>query len=188
MNKSLANLTKAAMFLAIGQVLPFITGQIPEIGKMLCPMHFPILLCGFFCGWRYGMLVGFICPLLRSVLFGMPVIFPNAIGMAFELMTYGFVSGLLSEKLGTDRIGRIYFILIVSMILGRIVWGIAQVVLLGLSGTKFTFPAFIAGAVTNAIPGIILQIVIIPFLVRAFRKERPVRKDTDDRELQETTE
>jgi thiamine transporter ThiT len=170
-NKSLANLTKAAMFLAIGQILPFVTGQIPQIGKMLCPMHFPILLCGFFCGWKYGMLVGFICPLLRSVLFGMPVMFPNAVGMAFELMTYGFISGLLSEKLGTEKLGRIYLILIVSMIAGRIVWGIAQVLLLGLSGSKFTFSAFVAGALTNAIPGIILQLLIIPFLVKTLQKK-----------------
>ncbi|MBO6014454.1 MAG: ECF transporter S component [Oscillospiraceae bacterium] len=171
-NKSLANLTKAAMFLAIGQVLPFVTGQIPQIGQMLCPMHFPILLCGFFCGWKYGMLVGFICPLLRSVLFGMPAMFPNAVGMAFELMTYGFISGLLAEKLGTEKLGKIYLILVVSMIAGRIVWGVAQVVLLGLSGTKFTFSMFIAGALTNAIPGIILQLLIIPFLVKTLQKKR----------------
>ena len=171
-NKSLANLTKAAMFLAIGQILPFVTGQIPQIGQMLCPMHFPILLCGFFCGWKYGMLVGFICPLLRSVLFGMPVMFPNAVAMAFELMTYGFISGLLSEKLGTEKLGRIYFILIVSMIAGRIVWGIAQVILLGLSGSKFTFSAFVAGALTKAIPGIILQLLIIPFLVKTLKKKK----------------
>ena len=165
-------LTLSAMFLAIGQILPFVTGQIPQIGQMLCPMHFPILLCGFFCGWKYGMLVGFICPLLRSVLFGMPVMFPNAVAMAFELMTYGFISGLLSEKLGTEKLGRIYFILIISMIAGRIVWGIAQVVLLGLSGSKFTFSAFIAGALTKAIPGIILQLLIIPFLVKTLNKKK----------------
>lgn len=170
MNNRNKMMALSAMFLAIGQVLPFVTGQIPQIGKMLSPMHYPILLCGFFCGWRYGALIGFICPLLRSVLFGMPVMFPSAVGMAFELMAYGFFSGLLSEKLGTDSLVKIYIILIVSMILGRIVWGIAQVVLLGLSGSSFTFAAFIAGALTNAIPGIILQLLIIPFLVRTFKK------------------
>ena len=167
---AVANLTRAAMFLAIGQVLPFITGQIPEIGKMLCPMHFPVLLCGFFCGWKYGALVGFICPLLRSVLFGMPVIYPNAVGMAFELLTYGLVSGLLAQKMGKDRLWKLYLTLITAMIAGRVVWGIAQVVLLGLSGAKFTFAAFIAGALTNAIPGIILQLIIIPLLVHAFER------------------
>ena len=165
-------LTYAALYLALAMVLPFVTGQIPQIGQMLCPMHFPILLCGFFCGWKYGMLVGFICPLLRSVLFGMPAMFPNAVGMAFELMTYGFISGLLAEKLGTEKLGKIYLILVVSMIAGRIVWGVAQVVLLGLSGTKFTFSMFIAGALTNAIPGIILQLLIIPFLVKTLQKKR----------------
>ncbi len=170
MKTSTRNLTFAAMFLAIGQVLPFITGQIPQIGKMLCPMHFPILLCGFFCGWQYGAVIGFICPLLRSLLFGMPVLYPSAIGMAFELMTYGLVAGLLSKKLGTDALWKIYVSLIGAMLCGRAVWGLAQIVLLGIKGDGFTFSAFLAGGFINAFPGIILQLVFIPFLVRLFRQ------------------
>ncbi len=154
------------MFLALGQILPFVTGQIPEIGKMLCPMHIPVLLCGFICGARYGAIVGFICPLLRSVLFNMPVMYPNAIGMAFELMTYGLVSGLLSKKWGLDSFAKIYAVLIISMIFGRLVWGLAQIVLLGIKGNSFTFAAFLSGAILNAIPGIILQLILIPIVVR----------------------
>ena len=158
----------AAMFLAVGQILPFITGQIPQIGRMLSPMHFPILLCGFFCGWRYGAVIGFICPLLRSVLFGMPVMFPSAVGMAFELMTYGFLTGLLSEKIGTDRYLKICLILVISMLGGRLVWGIVQTVMLGAAGSAFTFNAFLAGAFINAVPGIILQLIAIPLIVDHF--------------------
>ncbi len=161
-------LTFSAMLLAIGQVLPFITGQIPQIGKMLCPMHFPVLLCGFICGWQYGALIGFICPLLRSVLFGMPVMYPSAIGMAFELMTYGLISGLISKKIGTDAIWKIYTSLISAMLCGRIVWGLAQIALLGIQGNSFTFSAFLAGGFVNAVPGIILQLIFIPLLVRVY--------------------
>ena len=159
-----------AMFLALGQVLPFVTGQIPEIGKMLCPMHFPVLLCGFFCGWNYAAVVGFICPLLRSVLFGMPVMFPSAVGMAFELMTYGLVSGLLSRKLGMKSYSSIYLTLLAAMVCGRLVWGIAQIILLGINGSAFTMQAFLAGAVINAIPGIVLQLILIPLIVRTLGK------------------
>lgn len=60
-------LTYSALFLALAMVLPFLTGQIPEIGSMLCPMHIPALLCGFMCGWPWGLAVGFISPLLRSM-------------------------------------------------------------------------------------------------------------------------
>ncbi|MFQ6976237.1 MAG: ECF transporter S component [Oscillibacter sp.] len=66
-------LTYSALFLALAMVLPFLTGQIPEIGSMLCPMHLPALLCGFMCGWPWGLAVGFISPLLRSMS-GMPPI------------------------------------------------------------------------------------------------------------------
>ena len=92
----------AALFLAIGLILPFITMQIPAVGKMLCPMHIPVLLCGYICGGPYGLLIGIITPLLRGVLFGMPAIFPNAFCMAFELATYGLVAGILSEKMKKD--------------------------------------------------------------------------------------
>ena len=98
-NTALRKRILAALFLAIGLILPFITMQIPAVGKMLCPMHIPVLLCGYICGWPYGLLIGIITPLLRGVLFGMPAIFPNAFCMAFELATYGLVAGILSEKM-----------------------------------------------------------------------------------------
>ena len=92
---NLRNLILSAMFLALAFVLPFITGQIPQIGAMLLPMHIPVLLCGFFCGAPWGLAVGFIAPLFRSVIFGMPPMFPTALCMAFELAAYGLVSGFM---------------------------------------------------------------------------------------------
>ena len=162
-------LTYAALYLAIALVLPFITGQIPEIGAMLCPMHIPVLLCGFLCGWPWGLAVGFIAPLLRSVLFGMPVLFPTGVAMAFELMVYGGMSGwLYSVFLRKKWIT--YAVLLLSMIAGRLVWGLVRAILAGLSGSEFTMALFLAGAVTNAVPGIILHIVLIPILVIAMEK------------------
>ena len=89
MKTSTRKLTLSALFLALGLVLPLITGQIPQIGKMLLPMHIPVLLCGMVCGWPYGLAVGAVMPLLRGLLFGMPVLYPTGIGMAFELAAYG---------------------------------------------------------------------------------------------------
>ena len=157
-------LTYAALFLALAMVLPFLTGQIPEIGKALSPMHIPVLLCGFLCGWPWGLAVGFIAPLLRSVIFGMPPMFPTAVAMAFELAVYGAIAGLLYRLLPKKK-WSIYASLIIAMLAGRIVWGIVRLILAGLSGKGFTWAAFLAGAFTNAVPGIILQIVLIPVLV-----------------------
>ena len=162
-------LTYAALYLAIALVLPFITGQIPEIGKRLSPMHIPVLLCGFMCGWPYGLAVGFIAPLLRSVMFGMPVMFPGAVAMAFELAVYGGMAGFLCQKLPRKN-SVTYAVLLISMISGRIVWGIVRFVLSGLSGTTFSWAMFLAGAVTNAIPGIVLQLILIPILVIAMER------------------
>ena len=162
-------LTYAALYLAVAMVLPFITGQIPEIGSALCPMHIPALLCGFMCGWPWGLAVGFIAPLLRSVVFGMPALFPNAVSMAFELAVYGGMAGFLRRKL-PRRDGVTYAVLLISMIAGRLVWGAVRVILAGLSGSTFTWALFLAGAITNAIPGIILQLVLIPVLVVAMER------------------
>ena len=168
-NLQVHKLIYAALFLAIAIVLPFLTGQIPEIGSMLCPMHIPVLLCGFLCGWPWGLAVGFIAPLLRSVLFGMPPMFPGAVAMAFELATYGAVSGLLYPRLKKKPWG-VYAALLVAMVCGRVVWGIVRLLLSGIKGSPFTWAAFLSGAITTAIPGIILQIVLIPILVIAFEK------------------
>ena len=154
----------AALFLALAYVMPFLTGQIPEIGSMLCPLHIPILLCGFICGWPWGLLIGFIAPLLRSLTLGMPPIFPTAVCMAFELATYGAVAGLMHKLMPKKKIF-IYCSLIIAMIIGRMVWGVAMYVCVGIYGDGFTFTAFITGAFINAVPGIIVQIVLIPMLV-----------------------
>ena len=161
------NLVLSAMFLALGLTLPFLTGQIPQIGQMLCPMHIPILLCGLVCGWKWGGVIGFITPLLRSVLFGMPVMFPNGIAMAFELMTYGIVIGLIYAHVRKQSIAAVYLSLITAMVAGRIVWGIVRTLLSGVAGTAFTWELFIAGALLNAIPGIILHLILIPAVMAA---------------------
>lgn len=162
-------MTYSALFLAIALVLPFLTGQIPEIGKSLSPMHIPVLLCGFLCGWPWGLAVGFIAPLLRSVIFGMPVMFPGAVAMAFELAVYGCVSGLLYKLLPKTKVN-LYVTLIIAMIAGRVVWGIVRLILAGLSGNGFTWAMFISGAITTAIPGIILHIILIPILVMVLER------------------
>ena len=172
-------LVLSAMFMAIGLVLPFFTGQIHAIGKMLLPMHIPVLLCGLICGWPYGLVVGFILPLFRSLLFSMPVMYPNAIGMAFELATYGVVSGLLYK--GKKGTGRLYKSIIISMVSGRIVWGVANGILLGMSGETFTLSMFVQVALFEAIPGIIIQMVLIPVVVSSleYSKRRKEEKENE---------
>lgn len=160
----------AAMCLALSVVLPFLTGQIPQIGSALCPMHIPVLLGGFLCGPWWAMAVGMTAPLLRHAWLGMPPLL-TAIAMSFELGAYGVSAGLLYRLL-PKKTGSIYTALIAAMVLGRVVWGAAMAVITGVSGTTFTWAAFASGAVLNAIPGIILQIVLIPVLVLALRRAK----------------
>lgn len=166
MEKATRRLTLSAMFLALGLVLPFLTGQIPQVGAMMLPMHLPVLLCGLVCGWQYGGLVGFVLPLLRHTLFGMPPLI-TATAMAFELAAYGMVAGFLYARSRWQCLRALYRCLIAAMIAGRLVWGAACVVLLGLGKLEFSWQAFLSGAVLSAIPGIVLQLLVIPAVMVA---------------------
>ena len=164
-------LVLAALFLALAFVLPMITGHVPQIGNMLCPMHFPVLLAGFVLGGPWGLALGFIAPLLRSVLFGMPPMYPIAISMAFELATYGLVSGLGWHRV-KHTLPMMYAALVSAMVAGRLVWGAVRFVLAGLSGTAFPFSAFLSGALLTAVPGIIAQLILIPLILSALQKAK----------------
>ena len=158
-NNNVRTVVFAAVFLALALVLPFLTGQIPQIGSMLSPMHIPVLLCGFVCGWPWAM----------------PPMYPTALCMAFELATYGVVAGLMYRALPKKK-SNIYVSLIVAMIAGRLVWGAARFLCTGLDPSKFGFAAFWAGAFTGAIPGIILHILLIPLLVMALERAKLISK------------
>lgn len=179
--KQTKKLVLSAFFMALGLVLPFLTGQIPQIGKMMLPMHIPVLLCGFICGWQYGLAVGFITPLLRGAMFGMPVLMPSGAGMAVELAVYGLITGILYAKL-PKKIPYIYVSLLGAMIAGRVAWGIVSIALYGFMGNRFSMAIFLSGAFLNAIPGIILQIILIPAIIIALKKARVLEDyDEDDR-------
>ena len=176
------NLTAAAICLALCMVLPIFTGQIPQIGMALAPMHIPVLLCGFITGPAYAMIVGFIAPLLRMMIFGMPMPF-MAITMCFELAAYGLIAGIL-YKAFPKKIVYIYVSLIISMLIGRIVWGLATLQMvkiailpLPMGWEQFGWNEFIAAAFISAIPGIILHIVLIPILVMALQRARLISNE-----------
>lgn len=168
-HKQLTQMIISALCLALCYLLPNFTGSIPQIGSMLLPMHLPVLLCGFLCGAPWGLAVGFIAPIMRSALVGMPVMYPMAVSMAFELAAYGFFAGFLHRRLPRN-IGGIYGALILSMIAGRLVYGAVQMAILLPGGGSYTLAMFMASTLTGSIPGILIQLLIIPPLVRAVEK------------------
>ena len=176
-NEKVKNLVLSAMFFAIGLVLPLVTGQVPQIGQMLLPMHLPVFLCSLICGWQYGLPVGFLLPLVRSLIFQMPPLFPTAVAMSFELAAYGFFAGFLYRILlnkGWKQLFALFTAMIAAMVIGRLVWGAAMWVLMSIGGKGFTFEAFLAGAVINAIPGIVMQIVLIPTVMLSLERSRSI--------------
>lgn len=172
---SVKKLVMAGLCLALCLVLPFLTGQIPKIGSMLSPMHIPVLLCGFLCGWPWALAVGLIAPPLRYLLFGMPPLFPTGAAMMVELAVYGAMTGLLYHLL-PKKPGYVYVTLVLAMLLGRAAWGVTRWLLMAFGAGAFTFQAFLAGAFLNAWPGIICHLVLIPPLVLALEKAKVISK------------
>jgi len=168
---SIKNLTASGACLALCLVLPFLTGQIQQVGSALAPMHVPVLLCGFICGPYYAAAVGAVAPVLRYVLFGMPPIMPIGVAMCFELAVYGAMSGLLYMRLPKKTVF-IYVSLVAAMLSGRLVWGLARVGLSGVAGAPFTWQLYMSGAFINAVPGIIVHIVLVPIIVIALKKAK----------------
>lgn len=118
LKQNIKNMVLAAMFLAIGMVLPIFTGQIRVVGKMLLPMHLPVLLCGLICGWQYGGVVGFVLPFLRFAVFGMPPM-PNGVAMAFELAAYGIIVGVVYSRSRWQCVIALYRSLLIAMVGGH---------------------------------------------------------------------
>ncbi len=172
-NAKLARLLYSAMFLALAILLPFLTAQIKPFGAALCPMHLPVILCGFICGPYWGMAVGVSAPLLRSMMFGMPELMPSAVAMAFELAAYAFIAGLLYKKLNKN-IFMYYVTLITAMVAGRLVWGAVMFILIfaGMANGEIGFALIWTKTVLASIPGIILQLIAIPVIVNVLKKNR----------------
>lgn len=170
MQRQIRNLTLAAMLLALGLILPLVTGNIPRVGNLLLPMHLPVFLGGLLLGWQYGLILGAVLPLMCSLLFGMPPLYPVALAMTFELATYGAVAGALYRRSPWKCLRALYRALLLAMFAGRAVWGIAEVALLGMTGKTFTRQMFLAGAFLNAVPGILLQLILIPSIMLALHR------------------
>ena len=182
-SNNVRSLTLSALFIALGLILPFLTGQLKALGNAFLPMHLPVFLCGLIVGPINGLIVGFILPILRCFIFGMPPLYPTAISMAFELATYGFVSGFIYNNSRWKCIVALYESLIISMILGRVVWGLVQMILLGITKQSFTYETFMAGAFLNAIPGIVFQLIFIPSFMLILNRTKLVKfkKQSDKR-------
>ncbi|NLC04373.1 MAG: ECF transporter S component [Tissierellia bacterium] len=166
-------LVTASMLLAIGVIIPSIFHLTGLPGQMLLPMHIPVLIGGFLLPPSLAILLGMLTPLLNSVITGMPVLFPIAIIMIFELGAYALVASLLYRVLKVPSL----LAIIISMVVGRIIAGVTIFVL----SAFFTLPLdpvlFVRGAVIAGFPGIIIQIILVPSLVYAIVKYTTINLD-----------
>lgn len=173
--KQTKNLVLAGLCVALGIVLPVAFHAIPNAGSVLLPMHIPVLLCGLICGPVYGLICGVLTPALSSLITGMP---PAAYlpSMLCELAVYGLLAGLFIRFVKTkNRTANIYIALVLAMIGGRIIYGIVNALIF--QAGSYSMQMWLAGAFVTALPGIVIQLVILPIIVIALRKARVIGND-----------
>ncbi len=180
-SKHIKDIVIASLFIALGIVLPFLTGSNQQLGSVFLLMHIPTLIAGLVLGFKYGFLVGLITPFLRSILVGMPPLFPIAITMMFELASYGLFIGL-AYKLLPKRPLFVYVSLSISLILGRVIWGLAAKIFYGLAGMTFTFDKFITAGFVTSLPGITIQIVLVPLLFISLKRTQVFNINNEEKE------
>ena len=169
--KSIKKLTLASVCIALCVVLPIAFHPIPDAGSVFLPMHIPVLICGMICGWPYGLLCGLMGPLLSSLLTGMP---PVAVlpAMMVECGTYGLVSGLMLKWVRSGRTYvDLYAALVVAMIAGRIVSGIAKALIFS---PGLAMSAWVTASFVTALPGIAIQLVFLPSVVYTLMRAKVI--------------
>lgn len=160
---STQKLTFSSICLACCFCLPMLTASAPHISAMLCLMHFPVMVCGMMCGAPWGVAVGVSAPILRSLMFDAPVMYPDAVAMCVEMGVYGFVCGLEANDPRKSP-GNVFLDLVLSMVAGRVAWGAAMVFFALISDVSFSVEIF-KTAILNTWPGIMLQLMSLPPLI-----------------------
>lgn len=169
--RSIKKLTLTSVCAALCVVLPIAFHSIPNAGTIFLPMHIPVLICGMICGWPYGLVCGLMGPLLSSAITGMP---PVAMlpAMMVECGAYGAVSGLVLKVLRTGKTyGDLYIALVVAMIAGRVISGIAKALIFS---PGLAMSAWVASSFVTALPGIVIQLVFLPGVVAMLMKAKVI--------------
>ncbi|PWB68260.1 ECF transporter S component [candidate division GN15 bacterium] len=159
--------THSALYLALAILLPIAFHAFGLGGRLFLPMHIPPLLAGFLVGPSSGVVVGLLAPLLSYLLTGMPPTYAVPL-MSLELPMYGLVAGVAYRKLHLN----IYVALVLAMIVGRLMFGLGLFVLGMFIELPYTAATFFStgGAIVTGLPGIAVQIVLIPLIVAAFNR------------------
>ena len=159
---------------ALCVVLPLAFHSIPNAGSIFLPMHIPVLLCGFLCGWPYGLACGLLGPLLSHLITQMP---PASLlpSMLCELAVYGLVTGWLYPRMSGRRpLVSVYVPLLSAMVCGRVCYGVLNALVL--QAGSYTLQIWLGAAVTTALPGIMIQLLLIPVLLGALQKAGFLRR------------
>lgn len=168
--KHTRSLVFTALCVALCAVLPMAVHSVPNAGSVILPMHIPVLLCGLACGPLWGLACGVLGPIVSSITTGMPgpAYLPS---MILELAAYGLVAGLIIRLVRTGKpIVDLYIALLVAMLAGRVLYGVMNALIF--RAGAYSLPVWLTSAFVTGLPGIAIQLVLLPGVVVGLRKAR----------------
>ncbi|MGI6574388.1 MAG: ECF transporter S component [bacterium] len=172
-------LISGGLLVALGVLLPMTVHITGVGGTILLPMHIPIFFAGVILGPSLAVLVGVLTPIISTLLTGMPPVAPMPMLqlMIVELAVYGWAMGYLCRILRLN----IWLALLGAMIAGRIALGLAVVVIAPLFIAAPINPiVYLQGAIVTGLPGIILQLLIVPPVAQRFFLSRGQEEPLSD--------
>lgn len=168
------NLVISGLLLVLGLIIPYIFHSSGIAGNIFLPMHVPVLIGGFLLPPQFALLLGILTPIINSLITGMPG-FPIVLIMIFELGTYGLLASVFYLKLRLPSV----FALILSMIGGRIMAGLVVFILAIFFAIPLEPITYVIGAITTGIPGIVIQLILIPILIHGIVRYTTIYLDYD---------
>ncbi|OAA31002.1 hypothetical protein AT15_08480 [Kosmotoga arenicorallina S304] len=156
-------ITALGMWLALGFTVSLFFHQFPiKVGQVLLPLHFVVILAGAISGPFVGSISGLLTPLLSALIVGKPPIQPPiAIFMAFELLTYGLITGFLVKRWKS-----IYLSMLLAWIAGRLVYTLEIIVVAPMLGFQLGTISALSISYLLGLPGVAIQLFLIPVIYR----------------------
>lgn len=165
--KSLISVGVVALSVLLPQLVHLIAGA--SGGVQWLPMYLPVLLGGCLLGWKWGLGVGVLSPLVS---FAITSLTGNAMPaasrlpyMMAELAVFAAVSGLFSKKIAEN--GWMAFpAVLLAQVSGRAVFLALAAIFQGVSALS---AAAVWSQIQAGLLGMVLQAVLVPFIAMGLR-------------------
>ena len=166
-NNELRQIPLTALFAATAVILPQFF-HLVGLGPTFLPMFLPIMLGSFLLTWKFALVLAILPPLVSFAITGMPPLVPPILPvMLVELIIISLIISIFSIHLKKTY----WLALPVAIISDRLILFLIVSWIAPMLG--YNHPVFTIALVGSGIPGIIMQIIVIPLALKLIQQKYP---------------